>query len=444
MKPAPSPGIKVIAWTCIYIIPLSLFGSNLFTALTVPASWYSWQRQLPELVGAFQWNVALLFARFLLIVWFIAAGIGLLRLRAWAWQGVLCSSVGTLVVVLTDLRWEQFVWELAVDPSNRFIQAAKTTLTVGLVAQLLWIAGSFFLLTRSTVRGQFQGNVWRPRFIVLVLIVLCTSILVGHSVKAHGWVLEYLRIPGNAGTTLGPRGQKADSNRWVKEAEKGYKQERATPVQPGTGTITGLVTFNGVPIQELTQVPFQFVFSDEKTRQWPKVDWQVTNSQFEAKVPTGIYHLEIKINANQENGKQMPGDFHGNAGTIKLVHSGETVRTDVRLEQLTHLIRPEDLKNGLPRRHGDPKLHFKSPVQFEWEAVPGATQYHCWIYRLTSREGAKEIRTSDTSWLVELPPNVPGGFYVFRMDSTGPNGANGTFEVTGKDFWGFTYEFVVD
>ena len=50
--------VTIIAWMCILVIPLSLVGSSLFAAVTVPASHYSWQQQLPEFIGAFHWNVA--------------------------------------------------------------------------------------------------------------------------------------------------------------------------------------------------------------------------------------------------------------------------------------------------------------------------------------------------------------------------------------------------
>jgi hypothetical protein len=169
-----------------------------------------------------------------------------------------------------------------------------------------------------------------------------------------------------------------------------------------------------------------------------------------ASLRTGVYAFSIVLDANRQNGlarnRPMAGDYEGHEGRIRLVGNGDVATTDVKVFRMLHLLRPEDTEMGLARI--EECAHVSAPVEFEWEPVPLATGYRCFVTRRWrkgqswSSDYTQSSYGSETACRFDLPPNAPGERYAISIEAEGDTGRLTHFEDPRRG-WASEYCFVV-
>ena len=179
----------------------------------------------------------------------------------------------------------------------------------------------------------------------------------------------------------------------------------------------------------------------------PLADGAVTLASLE----TGIYAFSVVLNANSQKrltsrNRPMAGDYEGHEGRFRLVRNGEVATTNLKVFRMLRLLRPEDTELGLART--EECALARAPVEFEWEPVPSATGYRCFITRRWrkgqswSSEYTKSSYGPETACRFDLPPSAPGERYAISIDALGDTGKLTRFE-DPKRGWASDYCFVV-
>jgi hypothetical protein len=159
----------------------------------------------------------------------------------------------------------------------------------------------------------------------------------------------------------------------------------------------------------------------------------------------------VVLDANTRNGllrdRPMAGDYEGSDGRISLLKNGEVAKGDVRVFRMLRLLRPQDTEMGLAPT--EPCVRVRTPAEFEWDAVPLASGYRCFVTRRW-REGqtwksdyAKSSFGPDTTCRFDLPSNPPGELYEIDIEAEGDTGRLTHFEDPRRG-WASQYCFTVE
>jgi hypothetical protein len=349
----------------------------------------------------------------------LAGGIGLRGRRPSARPWILAGSVGTLVGFGWAARtpdgllsvWTQFLFAPIFSAPN-LLSTIVTPLVAALAVLLLTVRGRDWLET---------------------------------SPRAH-WVAAFMAVVLLKGTLFYLAWREDPERRHASYA----REVEALAVEPGKGRLVIVPTFDGAPLEGISEVAAKVTLDEQKTKQRRYVPARYANGVIEvADVDTGIYGLSIGIDANPANGTGsgwgLPGDLISwGAGRWDLLHDGQIVRQEVAMHRVMRLLEPEDTGPSLGRTRAAVPA-FRSPVTIAWEAVPGARLYGYGISRV-SADGERWVdgtQGRNTTWTLELPPSKPGETYVLDLRAYGRTRQIGIFEVQGIDWRGWDYRFRV-
>ncbi|MBA7696795.1 hypothetical protein ES703_105447 [subsurface metagenome] len=149
------------------------------------------------------------------------------------------------------------------------------------------------------------------------------------------------------------------------------------------GIISGTLLYNSAAITSQTNEPASFWVRDEGTGQAVPVtpSYSTTSGVYSIPdLPPGQYAINPKIDAAlPQDGQYYPGDFIGSQSPIVLSVGDSTVNQDIECQIIMHVIGRDGLSTKLDNSNSvtmpPPFDEYQSPVDIDWDAVPGATSY---------------------------------------------------------------------
>lgn len=211
----------------------------------------------------------------------------------------------------------------------------------------------------------------------------------------------------------------------------------ATPVEVGSGT--GMVTllYDGRPLQAPDGVLAYVTLQDMRTKQQTQTTVPFANGSITLpSLATGSYAFNVVLDANKRNGLSrrrgpMAGDYEGHSGRIALLRNGEVATGEVKMTGMLRLLRPDDTETGIAR---EDCARVAAPVEFEWEPVPRALGYRCFVSRRWKEgdrwqsEYAKSSYGPATKCRMDLPRNTGESLYEINIEAEGETGVITRFE----------------
>jgi hypothetical protein len=175
--------------------------------------------------------------------------------------------------------------------------------------------------------------------------------------------------------------------------------------QPETMTgpsVSGRLLFDGKPIVDFTQGEPTFWFRNEGTGKEQPAQARYRDGAFEFfGLPAGKMLVSIGIDANRENLRGYPGDFH-RSHTFNML-AADNPPFDIDLAMVIRLTSPQDTNIQLPRQ----AAKLSSPVRLAWEPILPDASYS---WHLTGPDRQEGI-TRDCALVLDLKP----GNYSFRL-----------------------------
>jgi serine/threonine protein kinase len=220
------------------------------------------------------------------------------------------------------------------------------------------------------------------------------------------------------------------------------------PAFTGKG-VRGHILFDGQPVSNFTTLKPRFWFRDEKEGKVAQADAIYQNSEFEISgLPPGHYGMSIQIDLNQENPLSYPGDLR--AWTVFTVSKESTPKIPVEMQQIIHLIQPED--NGVALKNWNQCCETGEPVlgqsfKFGWKPLAGNVFYDYTISRVTcpyvAHQTAASGTTKDTSVSIHLPPSNENEYYLLQLYARKEGRMIGMLMTHGANGYGWDYRFRV-
>jgi hypothetical protein len=213
--------------------------------------------------------------------------------------------------------------------------------------------------------------------------------------------------------------------------------------------------YMGRPIQEFTSAEPAFSFNNRDTGEKgipAGIEYRGGRHLVQELAP-GNYVLFVSINANPDNPEGYPGypgDFFYMDSGLSIAADGG-VRLDVDLQQVIHLILPQDNAGVMERwgQRGQEMIAFAAPVEFAWDALTDGALYDFSIYRMQSephkyleRDVVKET-TQTTRVSLYLAPSADNEFYLFRLGATKGPSPIGGIVTHGQRGYGTDFRFRV-
>lgn len=211
------------------------------------------------------------------------------------------------------------------------------------------------------------------------------------------------------------------------------------------GTIKGRILYDGTPIAELTNAKPNMTFRVRDIRNRGKgtprhddFDWRIEGSNYVVtQIPQGSYSMLVFVDANEDNAPGLPGDFTTDTIYFEINKTGSTKTIDINLRQRMRLLKPVDSYQKQPYALPPALPEHLSPVEFKWEALPGADYYDYVVLHgapSDKKDGTYVMvgtaaggRTRETSCRLELPPSKGGQFYEFSVYASHRSGVIGYF-----------------
>jgi hypothetical protein len=348
----------------------------------------------------------------------LVASIALLRNRGWARGWIVCASFATFIpLALYVLRMRAFpFWPY--DPED-FDNPVAPVLFAGTSA---WLALSVAALALLLVYDRQElGRVRRRAWVssaTAVLLLVGTGWLTGPIGREY---LERLRIA-------------------------------VTPVAVGSGTGVVMLLYDGAPLQEPNGV-MAYVTLEETTTKWQtRTAVPLENgSIFLPRLGIGDYAVRVVVDANQNHELRRrrgprAADYEGHNGRLSLLRDGDVARGQVNMVRVLRLLRPDDTETGVAP---SACARVTSPVEFEWEPVPRAVGYSCFVTRRRKEGDDWQREYADSSWGIAptcrtiLPRNTLASVYEINIQAVGKTGVITRFE-DSRSGWAPEYCFVVE
>ena len=348
----------------------------------------------------------------------LVASIALLRNRGWARGWIVCASFATFIpLALYVLRMGAFpFWPY--DPED-FDNPVAPVLFAGTSAWLaLSVAALALLLVYDRQElGRVRRRVWVSSA-TAVLLLVGTGWLTGPIGREY---LERLRIA-------------------------------VTPVAVGSGTGVVMLLYDGAPLQEPNGV-MAYVTLEETTTKWQtRTAVPLENgSIFLPRLGIGDYAVRVVVDANQNHELRRrrgprAADYEGHNGRLSLLRDGDVARGQVIMVRVLRLLRPDDTETGVAP---SACARVTSPVEFEWEPVPRAVGYSCFVTRRRKEGDDWQREYADSSWGIAptcrtiLPRNTLASVYEINIQAVGKTGVITRFE-DSRSGWAPEYCFVVE
>jgi beta-lactam-binding protein with PASTA domain len=136
--------------------------------------------------------------------------------------------------------------------------------------------------------------------------------------------------------------------------------------------------------------------------------------------PAGEFVILVKVDEDH-NGYPRAGDLRSEWDAF-LASDQDTVRGDIELDTIVHLIEPVDNAFAIPRHDKQTfDLYERDELVFRWDSVPGATEYLVriweWQYEPVKKQLGEVVnyRTDQTNYRADLPSSSAGRFYSFKV-----------------------------
>jgi hypothetical protein len=206
-----------------------------------------------------------------------------------------------------------------------------------------------------------------------------------------------------------------------------FRVSGGTP-EPGTGHVTLVPTFDGVPVRMPGEQRTQVWLLRHGTNESRTNDARLVNGAIELRdLETGIYGASFALDEEYPSPGLRPGAdilYAETAAPIGLLRNGETVRREVAMYAPIEIVTPQVVAIGSTRRYGTaPELPvLTSPVRIAWKPVRGAKRYRISLETPAADTREPEIRVSESvarSWRADLSPTPPDEYYFVIITAHG-------------------------
>ena len=414
-QPRTAPPVRMIAVALIVMSAMTLLVVGLFGVLPMLVRGFWAERVAGELgLTVLMLGTGLAETSLTLI-----ASIALLRNRGWARAWIVCASVAAFIppalfVLRTGSAWP--LWPYDGELFENLFAVVHLISTGG------WLVLSGAALALLLVYDRQElGRVRRPAWVSSATAVL---LLVG-----TGWL-------------AGPIGRR-DLERL---------RIAVTPVEVGSGTGVVMLLYDGNPLQEPNGVMAYVTLQEMTTKQQTRTAVPLENgSIYLPSLGIGDYAFRVVVDANQNDELRRrrgprAGDYEGHNGRLSLLRDGDVARGAVKMVRVLRLLRPDDTETGVA---SSACARVTSPVEFEWEPVPRAVGYSCFVTRRRKegddwqREYAESSSGPAPTCRMILPRNTGASVYEINIQAVGKTGVVTRFE-DPRSGWASEYCFVVE
>lgn len=229
--------------------------------------------------------------------------------------------------------------------------------------------------------------------------------------------------------------------------------------EPNLVELSGILSYNGIPMSEITDVEPSFWCNDADTGESIYARLADYDSSTGSFTVTGVPRSYVSLCfAYHICGQRwtLPGNYVGELQVyINKVSESEAANLTVEVERIIHMTSPQDNNSMdfVAGRARDVSFQHDSEFYLEWEPIDEAFDYDVEIdifhdptepdtYRYI--ENAQRVAVRDNFYLVQLPVSEPNEHYQAKISAFNQKGGRiGRYLVTYKNGWGADYRFKV-
>jgi len=185
----------------------------------------------------------------------------------------------------------------------------------------------------------------------------------------------------------------------------------------GLYELSGVIKYDGTPMSDLTIVQPTFWGRNESTGQ--AIDGIIstydntTGVYTLANLPSDAIGISVRFHVVGSRAT-LPGNYDAwQVVGINQLTPAQRGTYDISTQQIIHLSSPWD-NNGIDFSTFDPYPSHRSPVEFQWDSVPGASEYRIAIWR------CRDASHPDGWGIIDIPvhESIQGNTYLATLDTS--------------------------